>query len=131
MALLIVLLLRADFLGAWQGGIPSDAPNRFMINVQEDQKQGLTQSLQNAGLSSPQFYPMVRRGRLVEINGKDVVPNNYSEENAKRLIDREFNLSYTDQLPPGNQIVTGKWIEGDAPQISIETGIVKTLNKNG
>ena len=126
MALLLVLLLRADFLSAWQGNIPSDAPNRFMINVQGDQKRGLTESLQNAGVSAPQFYPMVR-GRLIEVNGKDITPNDYVEENAKRLIDREFNLSYTDQLPSGNQILTGKWIEGDAPQISMETGIAKTL----
>lgn len=126
MALLLVLLLRADFLSAWQGNIPSDSPNRFMINVQGDQKQGLTKSLENAGLSSPQFYPMIR-GRLIEINGRDTTPNTFSEENAKRLIDREFNLSYTDQLPAGNQILSGKWIEGDAPQISMETGIAKTL----
>ncbi|MBU3626424.1 hypothetical protein ICN48_09275 [Polynucleobacter sp. JS-Safj-400b-B2] len=126
MALILVLLLRADFLSAWQGNIPTDAPNRFMINVQVDQKQGLTQSLENAGVSSPEFYPMVR-GRLIDINGKDVTPNDFSEENAKRLIDREFNLSYTDQLPSGNQIMSGKWIEGDAPQISMETGIAKTL----
>lgn len=126
MALLLVLVLRADFLSAWQGNIPADAPNRFMINVQEDQKQGLAQSLINSGLSAPQFYPMVR-GRLIEVNGKDIDPSNYSEENAKRLIDREFNLSYTDQLPPGNQILAGNWIEGDAPQISMETGIAKTL----
>ena len=126
MALLLVLLLRADFLSAWQGNIPADAPNRFMINVQEDQKKGLTQSLQDAGVLAPQFYPMVR-GRLTEINGKDVTPNSYTEENARRLVDREFNLSYTDQMPPGNQLLTGKWIEGDAPQISMETGIAKTL----
>jgi putative ABC transport system permease protein len=126
MALLLVLLLRSDFLSAWQGNIPSDSPNRFMLNVQEDQKQGLTQALQAGGVSAPQFYPMVR-GRLIEMNGKDIAPNNYVEENAKRLIDREFNLSYTDQLPSGNQIVAGKWIDGDAPQISMETGIAKTL----
>jgi putative ABC transport system permease protein len=126
MALVLVLLLRADFLSAWQGNIPIEAPNRFMINVQGDQKQDLIKSLENAGVSSPKFYPMVR-GRLVDINGKEVTPNDFSEENAKRLIDREFNLSYTDQLPSGNQIISGKWIEGDAPQISIETGIAKTL----
>ena len=67
------------------------------------------------------------RGRLTEINGNDVTPNDFSQENAKRLVDREFNLSYTDQLPSGNQITSGKWIEGDAPQISMETGIAKTL----
>ena len=126
MALLLVLLLRSDFLSAWQGNIPSDSPNRFMLNVQEDQKRGLTQALEAGGVSAPQFYPMVR-GRLIEMNGKDIAPNNYVEENAKRLIDREFNLSYSDQLPSGNQIVAGKWIDGDAPQISMETGIAKTL----
>lgn len=126
MALLLVLLMRSDFLSSWQGNIPSDAPNRFMINVQEDQKQGLIQSLVNAGVAVPQFYPMVR-ARLIDINGKDVSPNDFPEENAKRLVDREFNLSYTDQLPPGNQISSGKWIEGDQAQISMETGIAKTL----
>jgi putative ABC transport system permease protein len=126
MALLLVLLLRADFLNAWQGNIPSNAPNRFMINVQEDQKQDLTKSLENAGISSPQFYPMVR-GRLVDINAKEVSPNDFLDENAKRLIDREFNLSYTKELPIGNQITSGRWIEGDAPQISMEVGIAKTL----
>ena len=126
MSLLLILLLRADFLSAWQGNIPSDAPNRFMINVQGDQKQSLTQTLINSGISAPQFSPMVR-GRLIEINGNEVAPNNYSEENARRLVDREFNLSYTDQLPKGNQILSGKWIQGDAPQISMESGIAKTL----
>ena len=126
MALLLVLLLRADFLSAWQGNIPKDVPNRFMINVQEGQKTGITQALQSAGVSTPQFYPMVR-GRLIQINGTNVAPDSYLEENAKRLIDREFNLSYTDRLPPGNQILSGQWIEGDSPQISIETGIAKTL----
>ncbi len=127
MALLLVLLMRADFLSAWQGSVPSDAPNRFMINIQEEKKQSLAKSLRGAGISTPQFYPMVR-GRLVEVNGSAVTPNHYSEEkNAKRFIDRDFNLSYTDQLPSDNQILSGKWIEGDAPQISMETGIAKTL----
>ncbi|WP_162785575.1 hypothetical protein [Polynucleobacter necessarius] len=36
-------------------------------------------------------------------------------------------MSYTDQLPLGNQMMAGKWIEGDTPQISMGTGIAKTL----
>jgi putative ABC transport system permease protein len=67
------------------------------------------------------------RGRLIAVNGLDVSPADFSEENAKRLIDREFNLSYTEQLPLGNRIVSGQWLAGDSPQISMETGIAKTL----
>ena len=126
MALLMILLLRQDLLSAWQGNIPADAPNRFMINVQENQKQGIDQLLVDAGIGKPDFYPMVR-GRLIDINGQAIGPNDYQDENARRLVDREFNLSYTDQLPSGNRITLGKWIDGSVPQVSIETGIAKTL----
>ena len=95
MALLMIILLRQDLLSAWQGNIPPDAPNRFMINVQEEQKQGIEGALTSAGVAKPEFYPMVR-GRLVDINGQAIAPNDYQEENAKRLVDREFNpVSYT------------------------------------
>ena len=126
MALLLILLLRQDLLSTWQGNIPVDAPNRFMINAQEDQKLSITQSLLDAGVAKPSFSPMVR-ARLVEVNGKTIGPNDYVDENARRLVDREFNLSYTEQLPEGNRITSGKWIDGSAPQVSLEAGIAKTL----
>ena len=126
MALLMILLLRQDLLSAWQGNIPPDAPNRFMINVQENQKQGINQFLVDADVGKPDFYPMVR-GRLIDINGQAITPNDYQDENARRLVDREFNLSYVDQLPSGNRITAGKWIDGSAPQVSLEAGIAKTL----
>ena len=126
MALLMILLLRQDLLNTWQGNVPVDAPNRFMINVQGEQKAGIAQSLENAGITKPDFYPMVR-GRLIAINDRDISPNDFVEDNAKRLVDREFNLSYTDQLPQGNRITDGQWISGDRPQISMEAGIAKTL----
>jgi putative ABC transport system permease protein len=126
MALLMILLLRQDLLSTWQGNTPADAPNRFMINVQGEQKPDITKSLVNARVPTPEFYPMVR-GRLIAINERNISPNDFMEDNAKRLVDREFNLSYTDQLPPGNRITEGKWIFGDSPQISMEIGIAKSL----
>ncbi len=126
MALLIILLLRQDLLATWQGNIPADAPNRFMINVQAEQKQAITQTLIAAGSATPTFYPMIR-GRLIELNGRSIAPIDYAEENARRLVDREFNLSYTQDLPQGNRVTSGQWIDGDSPQISLEMGIAKTL----
>jgi len=126
MALLMILLLRQDLLSTWQGNISPDAPNRFMINVQAEQKPNITQSLVSAGVAKPEFYPMVR-GRLIAINERDISPNDFVEDNAKRLVDREFNLSYTEQLPTGNRVTEGKWISGSSPQISMEIGIAKTL----
>ena len=126
MAIVLIFLLRQDLLNAWRGNIPLNAPNRFMINVQGDQKNDLAKLIESSGAPKPDFYPMVR-GRLIQVNGVDVSTANYTEDNAKRLVDREFNLSYTDLLPAGNRILSGKWISGDQPQISIESGIAKTL----
>lgn len=126
MALLLILLLRQDLLATWQGNIPVDSPNRFMINIQEDQKMGITKSLTDAGISKLSFSPMVR-ARLIEVNSKSIGPNDYVDENARRLVDREFNLSYAQELPDGNRVTAGKWIEGSAPQVSLEVGIAKTL----
>lgn len=126
MAIVLIFLLRQDLLNAWRGNIPLDAPNRFMINVQDDQRVNLAKLIESSGSPKPDFYPMVR-GRLVQVNGVDISSSSYTDENAKRLVDREFNLSYTDQLPVGNRILSGQWISGDQPQISIESGIAKTL----
>ena len=127
MALLMILLLRQDLLASWKGNLSADAPNRFIINIQEDQKQGIANELTNSGLAKPEFYPMVR-GRLIEINDRPVLLSHYQDDSARRLLDREFNLSYVEQLPPGNRITAGQWIHGDTPQVSLEAGIAKTLN---
>ena len=126
MAMLLIIILRQDLLPAWQGSVPANSPNRFVINIQNEQRIAVADDLKLAGINSPTLYPMVR-GRLIDINAKSVMPSDFKDENAKRLVDREFNLSYTDILPSGNRVIAGKWFEADTPQISIESGIAKTL----
>lgn len=128
MALLLIFLLRQDLLQSWQANVPDNAPNRFLINIQNDQKAEVQRMLIAGGITEAQLYPMVR-GRLTHINEREVMPDNYQTDNARRLVDREFNLSYTNQLPSDNQLVAGQWFgNSGTPQISIESGIAKTLN---
>src|SRR5437773_10758786 len=49
------------------------------------------------------------RARLVAINGKPVGAEDYSEERAKRQIEREFNVTYLRALPPENKVTEGAW----------------------
>jgi putative ABC transport system permease protein len=126
MALLLLTVIRGDLVDAWHRSTPPDAPNRFVINIQPDQKSGVEQDLRSAGIEQPLLYPMIR-GRLVEVNGKAITGHTYVEDRVKRLVDREFNLSTTEQVPPENRIVAGHWFEGNAPQASVEEGLAKTL----
>ncbi|WP_087734552.1 ABC transporter permease [Paraburkholderia piptadeniae] len=128
MCLLLIAMTRNDLIEGWHRSTPPDAPNEFIIDIQPDQRDTVTQYLGAHGFAGIELAPMVR-GRLVAIDDKPVNPNDYKSEDARRLVDREFNLSYTTQLPDDNRIVSGEWYGNAAkPQISIEQGLAKLLN---
>jgi len=129
LALMLLVLLRTDLIASWRAATPVDAPNRFVINIQPDQADAFRAQLQKAGVTQFDWYPMIR-GRLIEVNGKSVRPEDYPEERAQRLVDREFNLSYSAQLPPHNPLVAGRYQPNEAGAFSVEEGLAKTLGLN-
>ncbi|GIZ53954.1 ABC transporter permease [Noviherbaspirillum aridicola] len=126
MALLLLTVVRGDLLAAWRNATPPDAPNRFVINIQPEQKAEFESRLNAAGIEDAQLYPMIR-GRLVGINGKPVTGDTYVEDRARRLVDREFNLSTMRTMPSQNRISAGQWFDDSGPAASVEEGLAKTL----
>ncbi len=126
LALVLLVLLRTDLISSWRKATPVNAPDRFVINVQPDQTQAFQSALQQTGVQNYDWYPMIR-GRLVAINGKAVSPQDYTEERAKRLVDREFNLSSRAAKPEHNEVVKGTWLDNEKDAVSVEIGIAKTL----
>ena len=126
LALVLLVLLRTDLISSWRRATPPDAPNRFVINVMPEQGDAFRKTLDQAGVQRYDWYPMIR-GRLLAVNGKTVTPDDFTEDRAKRLVDREFNLSHSAVLPPHNPVVAGAWRTEDADAISVEEGIAKTL----
>lgn len=128
MALLLLTVTRGDLLDAWQRATPPDAPNRFLVNIQPEQVGAVRQAFADAGLT-PELAPMVR-GRLTRVNGVEVSAASYEDDRAKRLVDREFNLSWRSELPYGNTLTAGRWFSAlDAGRgvASVEDGLAKTL----
>ncbi len=125
MALLLLTITRTDLIDAWRRASPADAPNRFVINIQPDQREAVEQAL-TAGRIAADLQPMVR-GRLVEVNGKDATQHVPAGERAQRLVEREFNLSYGARPPAHNTVVAGRWFDASAMEVSAELGILKTL----
>ena len=140
-ALLLLTVTRNELISAWQRALPPDAPNRFVINIQPDKLEAVRQFFLADSLRS-EFSPMVR-GRLTAINGMPTSADNYDDERARRLVEREFNLSYRTDLPPGNTVTAGRWFSADevtahagaegvdgtsAPGVaSVEVGLAETL----
>lgn len=139
MALLLLTFVRSDLLDRWQMSLDADVPNRFIINVQSDQVQPVRDFIAAQGLPAPQLFPMVR-GRYVAHNGKSVARTAATQQagevedmealRARRLSEREFNLSSAATLRDDNKIVAGTFWGPSAPgtpELSVEEDFAQTL----
>ena len=128
-ALLLLSVTSQQLLAAWQQATPADAPNRFLINIQPEQRVAVQAALVRAGVVA-ELAPMIR-ARLLRIGERPVSALAYpDDERAQRLVEREFNLSWRAELPAGNRITAGRWFtpaDLGQPVASVEAGLAKTL----
>ncbi len=125
-AVLLLTFTRNDLVDAWRRSAPPDAPNRFLLGVQPEQLAPVKEFFALHRIEVPDLYPMVR-GRLTAVNGRKVSEADFGDERARRLVEREFNLSFTEQPPSHNTISAGRWFAPGAREVSVEEGIAKTL----
>jgi len=127
-AILMLTFTRGDLLETWRSKVPADAPNRFVVNIQPEQRAGVLEVFRDNKLAEPQVYPMIR-GRYTAKNAQAVSESEF-EDRARRLVEREFNLSYMAVKPAHNSIVAGRWFTDEDQKngaLSVEEGIAKTL----
>src|SRR5690606_7180039 len=113
MALLLLTFVRTDLLDRWQLALSENAPNRFIINVQDDQVDAVRGHIAEAGVGEPVLCPL-SRARLVSGSGKAVTGEDYAArgKRARRMAEREFNLSMADALRDDNEVVAGTFSTG-------------------
>ena len=138
MALLLLTFVRTDLLDRWQLQLAEEAPNRFIINVQDDQVGPVRTFIAERGIGEPVLFPMVR-ARLAAHNGEPVRVAETAaddsadpeERRARRRATREFNLSTDGPLRDDNRVVAGEYW-GDrvpaTPEISVEAGYAESLD---
>lgn len=127
--MLLLTLIRTDLLENWQNRLPEETPNYFLINIQPDQVNQIRTFLSGSLNKKIKLYPMIR-GRLTQINDIPVNLDNYQNPRAKRLAEREFNLSYAETMQEDNRLVSGSWWteeERSENYFSVEEGIAETL----
>lgn len=127
MALLLLLLVRTDVWEQWQATVRGDAPNRFVINVQPEQRPAFEAVLKRLGFPSVGLSPLIRAryiGPSALQRGRPA-----PEGRGERLADREFNLSTSDVLPAGNTMRAGTfWNPRTARgEFSVETRFAEQL----
>ncbi len=133
MAMLVLTVLQNDLLKDWQLSLPPETPNRFLLNIQTDQLASLAKFFEQHEMPEPNWFPMVR-GRLTAINGYPVQVEKYKDIRKKQLLNREFNLSWSNELQSDNEITDGRWWSENQPmtesEISLEEEIARIIGVN-
>jgi putative ABC transport system permease protein len=110
-----------------------DAPDMFLIDIQEQQRDQVAAFLDqsNGAAPAPRVMPILR-ARVVGVEGRDVNLESYEEVRRGRGLSREYNVTFRPHLESNERVIAGQWW-GDAPytgepEVSIEeevTGAVR------
>lgn len=131
MLLLILVLLRSSLLDEWQGQVPEDAPNHFVLNIVPHEVDELEAMLDEFAGSHGGLFPMIR-GRIVAANGVDaeIWERDHRPVDAPGpRLQSERNLTWATELPDDNQVVRGRWWAPDETRalVSLEDEYAESL----
>ncbi len=129
MVLLVLTLVRNDLLQGWRASLDEEAPNHFLINIQPEERQGVGAVLTDAGLTQPEFVPLVR-ARMTRIGETPVAERRYRSDRGRRLAERGANLTYRTTLSPTNALAAGEWWPSDyqgPPLVSVEVDAAREM----
>ena len=126
-ALVLLGVVRADLFSAWERSVPADAPNIFLINIQEKDVEQVQVKIEQLGVTPTSMFPIIR-GRISTLNGQGIVVEDTENESANRRVNHEFNLTELATLPVANTITAGSWFESPIPQWSVEEDTAKLLD---
>ena len=103
---LITFSASKNLLGSWQNSIPEDSPNNFAINITKEDKDQMSLFLQDNNIKATTFFP-VANASISKI-----------ENNEEIEIDRNFNITWIDNLPEQNQVLEGEWFSNENESVN-------------
>lgn len=125
-AVLLLGVVAGDLVRQWRTGLGADTPNRFLLNIQPNQVESLRTELGKLGIDNPRLFPFAV-GRLVAINGAPATAERFPDPRAGRFLDGNLNLSWSEELPEANRLVSGQWWT-TGPEVSIAENWAQIFN---
>ena len=136
--MLFLVVLKNDIISDWQMQVPQDAPNMFILNINEDEVEPIKKFFNDNNIAHEDFYP-VFSGRVDAVNGEEFArklskqEGEEKDDEAREGVSREPNLTWLDTVPEGNEITEGQWFTGggtdsDDIEVSVFDGWKEALD---
>jgi len=128
MVLLLLTFVRTELMVEWQTTLQETAPNQFLINIQPAEADDIDAYLRESGIEPSPFTPLVR-ARISHVNGVPLPDYTPRDQRAQRELNDEINLTWSQTLSEGNELVSGEWWGANPPeaQLSIEEGLLAEI----
>ncbi|MBF0179915.1 MAG: FtsX-like permease family protein [Magnetococcales bacterium] len=128
-ALCAILFLERNLDWQLVSRLPKRTPSFFLIDLLPDQLP-LARQLAAPFLDHPNDWratPVVR-GRIRSLNGQPVTPDSIADHPNAWRFTRDYVLTWSAELPPGNRILAGRWWSDPlAHEASLETEMARSL----
>lgn len=114
--------LSSNLIREFDLGRSGNIPNMFLIDIQKDQEQGLSDLVAQMTGEQPILVPTIRV-RIVAINGKEIDFNEAEMKRDRGRLGREYVVTYRPGLEANEKIIGGQFWDSSPssePEVSIE-----------
>jgi putative ABC transport system permease protein len=125
-----VRTLQANLLQDFAVQIGEDAPDMFLIDIQEDQKDPLAAFVdqQNGSEPPPNVIPVLR-ARITAVRGREVNLETYEQVRGRGSLSREYTITYRPQLNSNEELLQGRWWDAGSSTGEAEVSIEESLQE--
>jgi putative ABC transport system permease protein len=123
--------LQANLLRDFAVQAGDNAPDMFLIDIQNDQRDALAAFVAGeTGKPAPTLIPVLR-ARVVGVEGRQIELESYEQVRGRGGLGREFTVTYRPQLERNESLVSGEWWDpdqaGGEAEVSIEEGFLERV----
>jgi putative ABC transport system permease protein len=123
--------LQANLLRDFAVQAGENAPDMFLIDIQNDQRDALAAFVASETRKpAPRLIPVLR-ARVVGVEGRDIELESYEQVRGRGGLGREFTVTYRPQLEGNESLVSGTWWDSSQaaaePEVSIEEGFLERV----
>jgi putative ABC transport system permease protein len=124
-----VRALQSNLLDQFTVGLMRSGADMFLVDIQQDQVEGVRSFVKSATSREPRLIPVLR-ARVTGIRGSETNLESYADVRGRSL-GREYVITYRNHLEPNEKLVDGSFWAGQAPlpadatelEVTVESGL--------
>ena len=124
-----VRALQANLLEQFSVQLQRSGADMFLIDIQQDQVDGVRAFFHDAGIAEPQLIPVLR-ARVTAVRGSETNLESYADVRGRGGLGREYVITYRDRLEPNETLLEGEFWTGKPPLPADATELEVSIEKN-